>query len=138
VNTIIVCATWKKEIGVTTESETPVTAELAAPRRGVGAVAMEAIRAGKSNEETLALIQDEFPDKRTTLASVNWYRNHLRKKLGEPVPTSTDIRRAREAANPTPKVEKVKKPSKAQQAAANADAAMAPDAPEETVETSDF
>ena len=62
-------------------------------KRGVGTVAMEALRAGKTNEETLAAVKAEFPDKKTTLASVNWYRNKLRQD-GEKVPTSRDLKKA--------------------------------------------
>jgi CHASE3 domain sensor protein len=49
-----------------------------APKRGVGVVATEAILAGKTNEETLAIVQKAFPDGKTSLASINWYRNKLR------------------------------------------------------------
>lgn len=47
--------------------------------RGIGTVAREAIKAGKTNEQALADVQREFPDSRTTLATISWYRNDLRK-----------------------------------------------------------
>lgn len=60
-------------------------------KRGVGDVAIEAIRAGKTNEETLAAVKKEFPESKTTMASVNWYRNKLRQD-GEKVPTSRELK----------------------------------------------
>lgn len=47
-------------------------------RRGVGDAAIEAIRAGKTNEQALNAVREEFPDAKTSLASINWYRNKLR------------------------------------------------------------
>ena len=64
-----------------------------APKRGVGTVAIEAIRAGKTNEEALEAVQAEFPDARTSLASINWYRNKLRSD-GEKVPTARELKKA--------------------------------------------
>jgi predicted phage tail protein len=55
------------------------------PSRNIGAVAREAILAGKSNKEALEAVQAEFPGCNTTLNSINWYRNDLRKK-GHNVP----------------------------------------------------
>lgn len=63
------------------------TTEQKAPKRGVGTVAMEAIRDGKTNEEALAAVKAEFPDANTSMASINWYRNNLRSG-GEDVPTA--------------------------------------------------
>lgn len=51
-----------------------------APRRGVGTVAKEAIAAGKTNEEALAAVQAEFPESKTSLQTISWYRNDMRKK----------------------------------------------------------
>ncbi|KFH18462.1 hypothetical protein ELZ19_06930 [Brucella abortus] len=63
-----------------------------APKRGVGAVAIEAIRAGKTNEEALEAVKAEFPDAKTSLASINWYRNKLRSD-GEKVPTARELKK---------------------------------------------
>lgn len=63
-----------------------------APKRGVGAVAMEAIAAGKSNEEALAAVVAEFPDAKTSLASINWYRNKLR-ATDKTIPTARDLKK---------------------------------------------
>lgn len=54
--------------------------ETKAPKRGVGTVACEAIKAGKTNEEALAAVKAEFPEATTSMASINWYRNHLRQE----------------------------------------------------------
>jgi hypothetical protein len=61
------------------------TTEKPKPKRNIGAVAREAIMAGKTNQEALDLVKKEFPGANTTLNSINWYRNDLRKK-GNDVP----------------------------------------------------
>lgn len=63
------------------------------PKRGVGTVAIEAIRAGKTNEEALEAVKAEFPEAKTSLASINWYRNKLRSD-GEKVPTARELKKA--------------------------------------------
>ena len=62
----------------------------------IGETACKAIRAGRTNEETLAAVLKSHPDAKTTMASVAWYRNDLRKR-GEKVPTSREITAARNA-----------------------------------------
>ena len=78
-----------------------------APKRGIGTVAMEAILNGASNEEALAAVRKEFPDANTTKASINWYRNKLRKDgtictggawKGKPVPNAREMSKAAKAA----------------------------------------
>lgn len=54
--------------------------ELKEKKRGVGTVAREAIAAGMTNEAALEAVKAEFPDKNTTLASINWYRGQMRKE----------------------------------------------------------
>lgn len=67
-------------------------------KRTIGSVAVEAIREGKTNEEALEAVKAEFPDAKTSLASINWYRNKLRSD-GEKVPTARELKKqAREAA----------------------------------------
>lgn len=77
------------------------------PKRGVGTVAMEAILNGASNEEALVAVRKEFPDANTTKASINWYRNKLRKDgtlstggawKGKPVPNAREMAKAAKAA----------------------------------------
>lgn len=70
--------------------------EKKAPKRGVGTVAMEAIRAGKTNEEALEAVKGEFSDGKTTLASVNWYRNKLRSE-DKSIPTARDLKKEAKA-----------------------------------------
>lgn len=67
-------------------------------KRGVGTVVCEAIRAGKTNQEALEAAQAEFPAAKTTMNSVNWYRNKLRAD-GENVPSARELK-AKEAADP--------------------------------------
>lgn len=74
--------------------------EAKAPKRGVGNVAIEAILAGKSNEEALAQVKAEFPNASTSMSSINWYRNKLRSE-GHPVKTARELK-----ADAKPKGEK--------------------------------
>ena len=67
------------------------------PKRGVGTVAREAIRAGKTNEEALAAVVAEFPDSKTTLPTMSWYRNALRKE-DPSIPSGRDAKKAGEPA----------------------------------------
>jgi len=64
-----------------------------APKRGVGTVAMEAIAAGKTNEEALEAVKAEFPEAKTSLASINWYRNKMRAD-DKSIPTARDLKKA--------------------------------------------
>ena len=58
---------------------------------GVGDVAKDLIRGGKTNEEVLAAIKEQFPEAKTSMASINWYRNKLRGD-GENVPTARELK----------------------------------------------
>ncbi len=62
------------------------------PKRGVGTVAIEAIMASKTNEEALTACRKEFPEAKTSLASINWYRNKLRGE-GKKVPTARELKK---------------------------------------------
>lgn len=76
------------------------------PKQGVGYVATQAILAGKTNEEAFKAVQDAFPEAKTTMASINWYRNKLRSD-GHEVKTSRELRAAaKPAKEPKPKKEK--------------------------------
>lgn len=77
--------------------EAASAAETKAPKRGVGTVAREAIRAGKTNEEALAAVQAEFPDANSSLATISWYRNDLRKKE-QGIPSGREVKKAAAAA----------------------------------------
>ena len=67
----------------------------------VGEVAMEAIKAGKTNEEALAAVQKAIPGSKTSLASINWYRNNMR-KTDKSIPTSRELRKKAKAAEKDP------------------------------------
>lgn len=82
---------------------------------GIGDVAKDLIRSGKTNDEVLAGIKAAFPDSNTSMASVNWYRNNLR-QAGEKVPTSRELK---------PKVEKAPKEKKPRGKKAAAEASEA-------------
>jgi hypothetical protein len=69
------------------------------PKRNIGFVAREAIMAGKTNQEALTSVKAEFPDAETTMASINWYRNDLKKKLGkEAVPVIQRVKKEKPEA----------------------------------------
>ena len=59
--------------------KSPKPDQAKAKKRTIGAVAMDAIRSGKSNEQVLEAVRAEFPSAKTTVACVNWYRNKVRK-----------------------------------------------------------
>jgi hypothetical protein len=81
-------------------------------KRGIGTVIREAICAGKDNAEALAAAKAEFPEAKTTMPSVNWYRNDMRSR-GEKGDNGQDIPTARELNALKPKAEKPKKEKKA-------------------------
>ena len=85
------------------DSETPAAAESTpkTPKRGVGAVAREALSRGLSNEEALAAVKAEFPDSKTGLQTISWYRNSMR-KTDPSIPSGRD---AKKAAEPAPAAE---------------------------------
>ena len=72
----------------TNEAEQP---QEKTPGPGVGDVAKDLIRNNKTNEEVLAAIKEQFPDAKTSMASINWYRNKLRGD-GENVPTARELK----------------------------------------------
>ena len=56
---------------------------------GIGSTAVEAIRAGKTNEQALEAVLAAFPDAQTTLGNISWYRSKLRED-GERVLTNKE------------------------------------------------
>lgn len=66
------------------------------PKRGVGTVIREQLLAGATNDAALDAVKAEFPEAKTTAATVSWYRNDMRAKK-ESVPTA---REAAAAAKP--------------------------------------
>ncbi len=71
-------------------------------KRGVGTVAIEAIMDGKTNEEALAACRKAFPDAKTSLASINWYRNKLRVE-GKKVSTARELTKKTATKKPAKK-----------------------------------
>ena len=70
--------------------------EEAEKKRGVGAIAIEAIKAGKTNEEALEAVKAELPDAKTSLSSINWYRNKLRAD-DKSIPTARELKKKAKA-----------------------------------------
>ena len=60
-------------------------------KRGIGDAAVEAIKAKMTNDEALKAIKEEFPEAKTSLSSINWYRNKLRTE-GANVPTARELK----------------------------------------------
>lgn len=63
----------------------------------IASVAIAAIKAGKDNKEVLAEVMKAFPEAKTKMASINWYRNKVREE-DPSVKTSRDISKERNAA----------------------------------------
>ena len=75
---------------------------------GVGDVAREMIMKGATNDEVLAAVQKQFPDGKTGMASINWYRNQLRQEHGDDVKTSREMKASQKPAK-EPKAAKAAK-----------------------------
>jgi hypothetical protein len=104
--------------------------EAKAKEPGVGDLAKQLIRDGKSNEEVLAAIKAQFPEAKTSMASVNWYRNNLRSQ-GENVPTARALKAAGKAEAKAAKAkakEDAKAAKQAEREKAKADKAAAREA----------
>lgn len=82
---------------------------------GVGDLAKDLIREGHTNEEVLAAVKEQFPEAKTSMASVNWYRNKLRGD-GENVPTARELKADAKAEQKAEK-EAAKEAAKAAKAA---------------------
>lgn len=78
-------------------SEVEEVVEEKAPKHNISSVARAAILEGLSNADALERVLAEFPDAKTTTASIAWYRNDLRKK-GHDVPSPARPKKA--AAKP--------------------------------------
>jgi hypothetical protein len=63
---------------------------------GVGKLAQELILAGGDNESVFNAVKAKFPEAKTSMASINWYRNKLRGE-GKGVKTSRELRAAKKA-----------------------------------------
>lgn len=74
----------------------------------VQSVAEEAIRGGKTNEEALAAVVKKFPDAKTGINSINWYRHNLRSSGEKGIKTARELKKERAPAK-EPKVKKAPK-----------------------------
>lgn len=74
-----------------------MTEEVKTQKRGVGTVAREAIIDGSTNEQALEAVQAEFPEAKTSLASINWYRNKLRSEGDHKILTARELKKAAKA-----------------------------------------
>ncbi len=93
---------------------------------GVGDVAKQLIRDGLGNKEVLDKVKEQFPDAKTTMSSINWYRNHLR-GIEEGIPTARELSQAGKPSSAEAKAEKAaakqkEKDDKAAKAAADKEA----------------
>jgi len=100
---------------MTNETSAPAE-ETKVKEPGVGDLAKALIRGGKTNEEVLAEIKVQFTEAKTSMASVNWYRNKLRSD-GEDVPTARGLKAAAKAEQKAAK-DKAKADAKAEKAKA--------------------
>ena len=65
-------------------------------QKTVGAVAMDAIRMGKTTKQVVAVVKAQFPESRISESAVNSYRSRLRRQ-GEAVPTALEATEASRA-----------------------------------------
>lgn len=61
----------------------------------IGETATRALRDGLSNEEVLERVRAKFPEAKTSIASISWYRAQARKMYSE-VPSQARARQFRE------------------------------------------
>lgn len=59
---------------------------------GVGGLALNLLRAGRTNEEVHAEVLRTFPEADTSMGSIRWYRRKLI-LAGEDIPSSVQARR---------------------------------------------
>lgn len=90
------------------------TKEPKAKKEGVGFTATNSILAGMTNEDAFKAVQAAHPEAKTTMASINWYRNKLRQD-GTKCADGSDVKTSRElrAASKPPKEPKAPKAKKA-------------------------
>jgi len=65
-------------------------------KRTVGAVVLEAMLDGATNEEALDIVKEAFPDAKTSPSSISWYRNKFRQD-GHEIPTARALKKAQRA-----------------------------------------
>lgn len=70
-------------------------------KENIGDVAVAAIRSGKTNQEALEAVKEKFPEAKTTLSSINWYRNKLRAE-GEKVKSARELKKDQKAETAKP------------------------------------
>jgi hypothetical protein len=70
--------------------------------KGIGALAMELILAGKTTQEVIAEVVAQIPDAHPTTATISWYKNKLRQegKLAKPERKPKAEKKAKIAAEP--------------------------------------
>jgi membrane protein involved in colicin uptake len=106
----------------TTTAPIDTSSAVEAPKEkvpGVGDLAKELIRDGKTNEQVLEAVKAKFPEAKTSMASINWYRNKLRTD-GEQVPTARELKADGKAeAKAAKDAEKLAKAEAAKQAKAD-------------------
>lgn len=97
--------------------------EVKAKVPGVGDLAKDMIRNSATNEQVLAAVKEKFPEAKTSMASINWYRNKLRGD-GEDVPTARELKAETKAEDKAAK-EAAKAEAKAKKAAEREEAKAA-------------
>ena len=65
--------------------------------KGVGDIAMAAIKSGATNDEALARVFEVHPGAAATLRSISWYRSRMRSE-DQSIMTDAEVKRARERA----------------------------------------
>lgn len=96
------------------EAKAPKPAKVKGPT--IGGFALDCMKKGMSNADVLKAVQEKFPEAKTGMASINWYRN---KAMSEGVPGVKSSREITSAATAKRKAEEAKA-KKAADAAAKA------------------
>ena len=58
--------------------------------KSIGAVALELMEKGKTNEQVLAGLKTRFPKSKVSMNSVTWYRSNYRRQ-GVKLPTNNEL-----------------------------------------------
>ncbi len=66
----------------------------AAHGTGVGAYAMKLIADGKTNDQVFAAVMKKFPESKTNLSCIGWYRNKMRRDGVKGVKANAELKKA--------------------------------------------
>lgn len=89
-------AAAKKAVSKKTVAKKTAPKRSEAPTETIRGVAEKAIKDGATNAQVLKLVQEKFPDAKTTEGSIRWYRSKMKEAVPK-TPGSRDAARAQSA-----------------------------------------